>query len=140
VVRRIGLAGAIMFGLTVFCLGTLLIPLAPANLGVAMPMLIVAGLLMSTGGQICSVNVITLRQRTSPDHLQGRVNGSFRFLGYGLAPLGALAGGLAGAAVGPRLALFVVVAVMAVGPLVVWCSAVRRVRALPGTPTKEAAR
>lgn len=139
VARRIGLAGAIVAGLAVFFLGGLLIPLSPGIVGVAMPMLIVAGFVMSVGGQVCSVNVISLRQGLAPDHLQGRVNGSFRFLAYGLAPLGALFGGLAGTLLGERNALFVAVGLMAVAPLLVRCSAARRIRELP-EPRKEAAR
>lgn len=132
VARGIGVPAAITSGLTVFTLGTLVIPFAPGNAGVAVPALIVAGFVMAAGGQVCSVNVMSLRQVRTPDHLQGRVNGSFRFLAYGLAPLGALAGGLAGTLMGSRTALFAAVAMMGVAPLMVWFSPVRRVRDLPG--------
>jgi predicted MFS family arabinose efflux permease len=130
VTRRLGLAGAITGGLTLFFLATLLIPLAPPAVGVALPMLIAAGFLMSVGGQVCAINVLSLRQGVTPDRLHGRVNGSFRFLSLGLAPLGALAGGLIGAWLGTRTALYVSVAAMALGPLAVLCSAARKVRTL----------
>jgi predicted MFS family arabinose efflux permease len=130
VTRRFGLAGAITGGLTLFFLATLLIPLAPPAVGAALPMLIAAGFLMSVGGQVCAINVLSLRQGVTPDRLHGRVNGSFRFLSLGLAPLGALAGGLLGAWLGTRTALYVSVAAMALGPLVVQCSAARKVRTL----------
>ncbi|WP_052371911.1 MFS transporter [Amycolatopsis taiwanensis] len=138
VARKLGLAGAIVSGLTLFCLATLLIPLAPPALGAAIPMLVVAGFLMSAGGQVCAINVLSLRQGVTPDRLQGRVNGSFRFLSLGLAPLGALAGGLLGTWLGTRTALFVSVGAMAIGPLVVQCSAAARaMRTLPtDTPTE----
>jgi predicted MFS family arabinose efflux permease len=143
VARRIGLSGAIMAGLTVFAIGTLLIPLSPPVVGLATPMLVLAGFVMSVGGQVCSVNMLSLRQGITPEHLQGRVNGSFWFLSYGLAPVGALAGGLAGTLVGARIALFVTVAMMAVGPLVVRWSAAGRLRELPAgqtNPRKEPVR
>jgi predicted MFS family arabinose efflux permease len=130
VTRRLGLAGAIGSGLTAFALATLLIPLTPPHAGVAVPMLIAAGFLQAAGGQVCAVNVLSLRQGITPDRLQGRVNGSFRFLSLGLAPLGALAGGLLGTAIGPRAALFAAGAATALAPLVLWASPVRRVRAL----------
>ena len=40
-------------------------------------------------------NVVTVsyRQRVIPDHLLGRVNSIYRFFGWGMMPLGALAGG-----------------------------------------------
>lgn len=125
VAERIGLAGAICSGLGLFCLAGLLIPLAPATAAAAVPMLIVASFLMSSGGQVCAINVLSMRQRTTPDRLQGRVNGSFRFLSLGLAPVGALLGGLLGSAIGPRAAVFVTVGAMAIGPLLVWFSPVR---------------
>jgi MFS family permease len=132
-----------MAGLTVFAIGTLLIPLSPPVVGLATPMLVLAGFVMSVGGQVCSVNMLSLRQGITPEHLQGRVNGSFWFLSYGLAPVGALAGGLAGTLVGARIALFVTVAMMAVGPLVVRWSAAGRLRELPAgqtNPRKEPVR
>ena len=41
-------------------------------------------------------NVITvsLRQAIIPDHLLGRVNSVYRFLGWGMMPIGSLVGGL----------------------------------------------
>jgi predicted MFS family arabinose efflux permease len=133
VARRIGVGGAICAGLATFCLATLLIPLTAPALGVALPMLIAAAFLMSAGGAVSAVNVESLFQRSTPDQLQGRVMGSFRFLTVGLWPLGALAGGLLGAAIGPRAALYAAVAALAVAPVLVWFSPVRRV----GTPEGE---
>jgi predicted MFS family arabinose efflux permease len=136
VAARIGLAGAICSGLGLFCVAALLIPLAPATTAVAVPMLIVASFLMSSGGQVCAINVLSMRQATTPDRLQGRVNGSFRFLSLGLAPVGALLGGLLGTAIGPRAAVFVTVGAMAIAPLLVWFSPVRHNPA--SEPTEEA--
>ena len=132
VAARVGVSGAIITGLTLFAIGTLLIPLTPPILAVATPLLMLAGFTMSLGGQVCSVNVVSLRQGITPDRLQGRVNGSFWFFTYGPAPIGALLGGLAATAVGARAALFGTVAVMLVSPLLVWFSAAGRLRALPG--------
>lgn len=129
VARRIGVGGAIVSGLAGFCVSTLLIPLTPASLGAALPMLIASSFLMSSAGQVCSVNVLSLTQGETPDRLQGRVNGAFRFLTVGLMPLGALAGGLLGGAVGPRAALFASVAAMAIAPVLLWFSPVRRLGA-----------
>jgi predicted MFS family arabinose efflux permease len=125
VARRIGLAGAICSGLGLFCVAGLVIPLTPASAAAAVPLLIVASFLMSAGGQVCAINVLSMRQGVTPDRLQGRVNGSFRFLSLGLAPVGALLGGLLGAAIGPRAALFVTIGAMAIAPLLVWFSPVR---------------
>lgn len=127
VARRIGVGGAICVGLAGFCLATLLIPLTVPVLGAALPMLIAAAFLMSASGAVSAVNVESLFQRSTPDQLQGRVMGSFRFLTVGLWPLGALVGGLLGSAIGPRAALYAAVAALAIAPVLVWFSPVRRV-------------
>ena len=42
---------------------------------------------------VWNVITVSLRQQIIPDHLLGRVNSVYRFLGWGSMPLGALAGG-----------------------------------------------
>ena len=86
---------------------------------------------MSAGGQVCAVNVLTTRQMLTPDHLLGRVNASFRFVGLGVSPLGSLLGGALGTVLGLRHGLLVAVLAMFIAPLIVLASPVRRVRALP---------
>jgi MFS family permease len=128
VARRIGPGGAICAGCALFALAMLLIPLTPPALAVALPMLILASFLMSFGGALSMVNSDSLIQGATPNPLLGKVSGSFRFLTIGFWPLGALAGGLLGGAIGPRAALFAMVATMAITPVLVWFSPVRRAR------------
>jgi MFS family permease len=130
--RRLGSGGAICVGLAGFCLSTLLIPLTPPAVAAALPMLIAAAFLMAGSGAVSAITVESLFQRATPDRLLGRVNGSFRFLTVGLWPLGALVGGLLGSAIGPRAALFSAVAAMAIAPVLVWFSPVRRLGAPAG--------
>jgi len=129
--RRFGVCAAIVGGLLLFAAGALLIPLAPAAPAVAVPMLVVAGFVMAVGGQLCAVNVLTLRQSATPDRLLGRVNASFFFVVLGVSPLGSLAGGLLGQAVGPRQALLVAIAGMFAAPVILLLSPLRHVRDLP---------
>jgi predicted MFS family arabinose efflux permease len=49
-----------------------------------------------------NVVTVTLRQQIVPDELRGRVNSAYRMLGWGLIPLGALAGGFVAQAAGLR--------------------------------------
>jgi MFS family permease len=49
-----------------------------------------------------NVVTISLRQRTVPSALLGRVNSVYRMLGWGLMPIGALAGGFVAHAAGLR--------------------------------------
>ncbi len=62
-------------------------------------------------------NVITvsLRQAVIPDHLLGRVNAVYRFLGWGAMPIGALTGGLLADAFGLRAPFVAASAIMVLG-------------------------
>jgi len=62
-----------------------------------------AGLMMAANGFVVTMwNVVTvsLRQRIVPAELLGRVNSVYRMLGWGLMPLGAVAGGFVAHAAG----------------------------------------
>jgi MFS family permease len=135
--RRFGVAAAIIGGLATFAAGALLIPLAPGrHEAAAVGVLMVAAFAMSAGGQVCAVNVLTTRQMIAPDHLLGRVNASFRFVGLGVSPLGALLGGLLGATLGLRGGLLAAVCGMFLAPAIVAASPVRRLRSLPTGTSK----
>ncbi|PRX63011.1 putative MFS family arabinose efflux permease [Nonomuraea fuscirosea] len=61
------------------------------------PNAIVLGALLAANGFVTtlwSIVTVSLRQRSVPSELLGRVNSVYRMLGWGLIPLGALAGGL----------------------------------------------
>ncbi len=74
------------------------------GIGLAPGPVVVAALLASQGFAAAMWNVVTvsLRQRVVPGHLLGRVNSVYRMLGWGLMPLGALAGGFVAHAAGLR--------------------------------------
>ena len=74
------------------------------GIGLAPGPVVVAALLASQGFAVAMWNVVTvsLRQRVVPGHLLGRVNSVYRMLGWGLMPLGALAGGFVAHAAGLR--------------------------------------
>jgi MFS family permease len=126
--ERFGESVAIIGGLAVFAAAAALIPLAAGGKVLEVPMLMLAAFFMSAGGQVCSVNVLTLRQSVTPNELLGRANATFRFVALGMSPLGALAGGLLGAAVGLRGALFAAIAGMFLAPVLLLFSPVRRAR------------
>ncbi|SNS23596.1 Predicted arabinose efflux permease, MFS family [Streptosporangium subroseum] len=69
------------------------------------PNAIVLGVLLAVNGFVITLwNVVTvsLRQRIVPSAMLGRVNSVYKMLGWGLIPLGALAGGLVAHAFGLR--------------------------------------
>jgi MFS family permease len=57
-----------------------------------------------------NVVTVSLRQRITPDRLLGRMNASYRLVGWGTMPLGALLGGVLAEALGLRAAFLVAAA------------------------------
>jgi len=87
-----------------FVLSALVEPAVFVGIGLAPGPAVAAALLAVQGFSVTMWNVVTvsLRQRIVPPHLLGRVNSVYRMLGWGLMPLGALAGGFVAHAVGLR--------------------------------------
>ena len=59
------------------------------------------GLVSALWSVVWNVITVSLRQSLIPDHLLGRVNSVYRFVGWGTMPLGSLLGGLIVVAVEP---------------------------------------
>lgn len=59
------------------------------------------GLVSAATGTLWNVITVSLRQSLIPDHLLGRVNSVYRFLGWGMMPIGSAIGGLAVAVAEP---------------------------------------
>jgi len=95
--RRLGLLPSLVLPALVGAAAFVGIGLAPGPV-------VVAALLAVHGFSVTMWNVVTvsLRQRIVPAHLLGRVNSAYRMLGWGLMPLGALAGGFVAHAAGLR--------------------------------------
>jgi len=77
-----------------------------AGIGIS-PDPVVLGVLLGLNGfatTTWSVVTLSMRQRIVPSDLLGRVNSAYRMLGWGLMPLGSLAGGLIAAELGIRAA------------------------------------
>lgn len=98
IARRLGASRSLR--LTAFVDG-----LAPIAVGLTSSPVVAAAALSVAGGFGTVWNVITvsLRQQLVPDHLLGRVNSVYRFLGWGMMPIGALAGGFLADAFGLRV-------------------------------------
>ena len=105
VAGRFGTGPAIWGGWLLEGAALLLLPLA-ATLP-AIPVLIAARAIGGLAGTVANVNQWSLRQRVTPDHLQGRVTASHRFLVYGSYPIGALLGGLLATRIGMQPALLI---------------------------------
>jgi len=105
----------------------------------AIPLLILARLGVSFGIPVWMINQISLRQSITPDRLLGRLSATMKFVSIGVAPLGAIIGGILGSAIGVHAALVLAT----IGSLfsVLWLvrSPVRELRAPPRPWTPEQA-
>lgn len=106
-VRRMGI-GTTLIG-TAFLGGSLnfLIPLAGGSLWTAMAVLMIAQLAGDAFSTIYFVIALSLRQSVTPTGLLGRMSSSMQLMMAGVAPIGALAGGLLAEALGARATLFI---------------------------------
>lgn len=132
IVRRHGERAAVLTALAVSAAAYL-------AAGVAPDAAVLAVLLAANGFAVTLWNIatVTLRQELVPAPLLGRVNGAYRMLGWGLLPLGALAGGVVAHRIGlrapmPLAGAFRLVALAAAAPLLVRALAPRAIPAEPG--------
>jgi MFS family permease len=122
--RRLGLLPSLV-------LPALVDAAAFVGIGLAPGPVVVAALLAAQGFSVAMWNVVTvsLRQRVVPGHLLGRVNSVYRMLGWGLMPLGALAGGFVAHAAGlraPYIVAGLLCALSALAALPILLAAVRK--------------
>ena len=71
------------------------------------------------GSSIGVVNIISLRQLVSPEHLLGRINASFRFITWGIMPPAALLGGTLSQLINSR---FVIISACLLGLAFIICT------------------
>lgn len=76
--------------------------------------IVVGGLLIVSSffNMMFNIPSVSYRQRVTPDAILGRVNSTFRLVGWGTMPLGALLGGLIGETLGVR-AVFITMTTIA---------------------------
>ena len=124
--RRLGAGRAII--LTGLSGGAMLflIPLAHGAPLAAMAFLALAQVLGDALQTAMQVTAATLRQSALPPHQLGRAGGAFLSAGAAAGVAGALIGGLAGAALGPRPALYLAAAGITAASLIALASPLRR--------------
>jgi MFS family permease len=115
--RRIGLGPAFVLGMVLFPAPLLLVPFAAGARPVVLAMLFSAEFLSGLGVMILDINVGAIMTALTPHRLRSRSTGAFRFVNYGVRPLGSLAGGGLGSLLGLRPTLFVAAAAGVAGVL-----------------------
>ena len=129
--RRLGLGVAYALGLILFPASLILIPIVTGPPPAVLAMLFATEFVAGFGVMILDINVGAFIQARTPDRIRGRANGAFRFINYGIRPIGALMGGLLGGAIGVRETLFIVTIGALAGVLWLIGTPVLRLRDLP---------
>ena len=98
--ERLGVGRTILLASCLFGPGTLLIAFAPE--AYALPLIVLAMMVIGFGGILYNVTAISLIQAITPDRILGRANASRRFVVWGVIPFGGLVGGALGSTIGLR--------------------------------------
>ena len=108
-----------------------LVPLADGPDWLVLSMLFTAEFFSGLGVMILDINAGSMMFALTPDRLRARATGAFNFVNWGIRPLGSLAGGALGAALGVRPALWVATLGAIAGALWLLPSPVPGLRDLP---------
>lgn len=92
--RRFGMRGTLAQTQVLTGIARAFVPLA-AFVPYPVVALVAGELLLGIARAIANVNQLSMRMTLTPDHLQGRMAASVRFLMWSVVPVGALAGGFA---------------------------------------------
>jgi MFS family permease len=138
VAARMRFGPAVSLGCVVACAGPILLPLVTGPLWLAVALAVAAFFLLGFGSGVANVLNVSLRQTVTPDRSLGRMNASMRLALYGAIPLGALAGGFLGGAIGLRPTLFVAGAGFFVALLPIVLSPIPRLAELPPAADEQA--
>lgn len=131
--RRWGVGRTLFISYALACIPGLCIPLSGlSGPGIFSIVLLATGYFLSgIGGASTQIFVWSIRQATTPPHLLGRMNGTYRFFVSGVVPLGALAGGFLGSFVGILPTLFIAAIGMVLAPIVISLSPLFKLHSLP---------
>lgn len=129
--RRLGLGGAYALGCVIFPVPLVLVPAVNGPPEAVLVMLFTTEFLAGLGVQILDVNVGAVLAARTPDAIRARSGGAFRFVNYGIRPVGAFLGGVLGGVIGVRETLFLVTIAGSLGVLWLIGSPIPGLRDLP---------
>jgi predicted MFS family arabinose efflux permease len=105
--RSVGLGPSIVLGSVLFPAPLILVPIASGSelqLGV---MLGAAEFFSAVGVMIFDVTAASMHFMRTPDRIRARMSATFKFVNYGVRPIGALLGGALGTAIGLQTTLWI---------------------------------
>lgn len=134
---KFGVGRLMAIGLLVNAVGAITVPLIAGPMFVIVSVVIVAQIAVDAGIVMFNIQMVSLRQAITPDHLQGRLTSIFVVLSRVSLPIGGLLGGVLGETIGLRNTLFV--AAIGIGVAAGWLIyfGVWRVHSLPAIATVE---
>lgn len=128
-IARLPTGWLLVFGPASSLLGAGALALAPVAWG--WPALALAFFLFGFGPMLWFITQTSLRQAVTPQALLGRVSATLTTAMYGMRPLGALAGGLAGEWFGLAMAIWLPVALFGLSTLAILASRMPGLRTMP---------
>jgi MFS family permease len=126
--RLIGIGRSVVVGSVLFPAPLILVPIASGTelqLGLILG---AAEFFSSVGVMIFDVSAASMMFLRTPDRIRARTTGTFRFVNYGIRPIGALLGGALGTALGLQTALWIGVVGALAGVLWLLFSPIPRLR------------
>lgn len=128
-IARLPTGALLVFGPVSSLCGAAMVALAPASLG--LPALALAFFLLGFGPILWFIVQTSLRQAVTPKAVLGRVSATLTTATFGMRPVGALAGGLAGEWFGLEAAMLLPAAIFALSAAAIMASEMPRLRSLP---------
>ena len=107
ITRRAGVGWGYVIGAVLFPAPLLLVPLASGPHGLILAALFAAEFLSGLGVMVLDISIGSIFAAVIPDRLRSRVTGAFQAINYGSRPLGSLAAGALGTAIGVRPTLWI---------------------------------
>jgi MFS family permease len=135
VARWFGIGRALVWAVVLECVAMLPIGLVTGPLPIVLAVLVTVFAVNGCFVTMSSVHALAYRQAVAPQGMLGRISASYRIIGYGGIPLGAVLGGLAGETFGVRTGLVVGSIGLLAAAALVLTSPLRDVRELPQAET-----
>lgn len=128
VAQVLGLGHVLIAALLVSAIGAVLTPALQVSGWWVWPVIGLSQFLLWAGQQLYNVHQVPIRYALAPPELHGRVNASIRTVVWGLAPVGALLGGVCGSWLGARTTLLLSGALIALATGWLMASPLRNIR------------
>jgi MFS family permease len=130
--RRIGIGPTYILGCVLFPLPLVLVPAAAGPALMVLAFLFAARFGSGLGVMVLDISFGSIFAALIPHHLRSRVSGAFTVVNYGVRPLGSLAGGFLGSAIGIRPTLWIATVGAIAGFLWLLPSPLPRMKTLEG--------